>query len=379
MTKDLNNITTHSSLTTRNQQVAGQSLVNQAPTNTAVNSQLNTVTNAQLAQLTNDSHAEPVASHLTVGLEQAEMIINSVFMRNVEFGLSEGQESFAPNFLGGDSASNQNVWADVSRVDGSIDASTNEAGFEYDLTQMTLGANLLSTRDSYAGVYFSVVDQTIDEHDAQSISFYTSGYHFGAYWSGRFENQIELDGVIGYGMNETDSVRSLTTAPKAEATFDSDFVYVALQVAKPIYNSELVNIAPFASISHVRASQNAYSETGGAALAMSVDKSDAESSLMGLGLAFEKYLDDHEGLSANAILRYDRDLSADKSGDHSVTVTSGATGTYTGQNRGANTWIGGLALRYHFAEQHALGGGVSYSKFDNGDEHGFGLNYSYQF
>lgn len=380
LTKDLNQIATHSNLVTKNQKVAAQNLVNQAPTNTAVNTQLNTVTVAQVSSLANDAHAEPVASHLTVGLEQAEMIINSVFMRNVEFAIADGTNSFAPNFLGGNTVNATNVWADVAQVNGSIDASSNEAGFDYDLSQMTLGSNLIANERNFMGVYFSVVDQSMDEHDAQDISFDTTGYHVGGYWSGRFDSGVELDGVLGYGLNETDSVRTLSTAPKAEASFDARLMYIALQVAKPVYKSDLVNAAPFASYSYVSAKQDAYSESGGGALALNVDESTARSSVVGLGLMLEKDLDDHDGLSATGLIRYDRDLSAGKSGDHSVTVSSGgAPGTYTGQNRGANTWTLGVAARYHFAEQHYFSGGATMSKFDNGDETGLGLSYAYQF
>ncbi|WP_282152782.1 autotransporter domain-containing protein [Ruegeria atlantica] len=358
---------------------------------------VNTLTNSGLAGF-NRVHAEPYSSNLTIGLEQLDLITNTVLShadcrKYQAVGFNSQNRPVASGGIDTDHSpsgavdcSDRRWWIDTAYVSGDVDGSNGLGTFDYSLGTILVGADVFSSERGVVGVYAGFGTSSMDEHDQVDQDFSTDSYHAGVY--GRTTTGTwEFSGLIGYMFGETDAKRNNPsvdgfTGGEAKSDLDQEGIHAGIQARKLFNLDSGARVSTVFGLNYGRIQQGSGTETGGGDFNYSIEKADAESLVASIGVDYQRdFLSDNGVLTPIAFARYEYDFFANKDGEHEVTVTSPIFGTFTqvGQNRGANGFVLGLGLGYQISEQARLTAGYGYSVRSNGQEHGLGANLSVRF
>ncbi len=353
---------------------------------------VSTLSNTGLSNF-NRVHAEPYSSNLTIGLEQLDLIANTVlghadcrryqavgqgggFATGASTGGNLGQNSF-----GSVDCSSRRWWVDAAYVDGKVDGENGLGTYDYSLSTILVGADVLSNESSVLGVFLGVGASRMDEHDQVDQDFSTDSFHAGVY--GRATaGTWEFSGVLGLMSGETRATRTNLsvddfTGGDARSKLDQKGVHAGLQARKFARLENGAQISGVLGVNYSQIRQGAGSETGGGDFNYAIDKADAEALVISVGADIQQdFFYDTGILTPLAFARYEYDVLADNNSTHEITVTSPTFGTFTqvGQNRGAHGLVLGVGLGYQISEQARLTAGYSYSVRSNGQEHGLGAN-----
>ncbi len=358
---------------------------------------VNTLTNSGLAGF-NRVHAEPYSSNLTIGLEQLDLITNTVLshadcrkyqavgFNNQNRPVASGGIDTVRSPSGAIDCSDRRWWIDTAYVSGDVDGSNGLGTFDYSLGTILVGADVFSSERGVVGVYAGFGTSSMDEHDQVDQDFSTDSYHAGVY--GRTTTGTwEFSGLIGYMFGETDAKRNNPsvdgfTGGEAKSDLDQKGIHAGIQ-ARRLFNLDSgARVSTVFGLNYGRIQQGSGTESGGGDFNYSIEKADAESLVASIGVDYQRdFLSDNGVLTPIAFARYEYDFFANKDGEHEVTVTSPIFGTFTqvGQNRGANGFVLGLGLGYQISEQARITAGYGYSVRSNGQEHGLGANLSVRF
>lgn len=358
---------------------------------------VNTLTNSGLAGF-NRVHAEPYSSNLTIGLEQLDLITNTVLshadcrkfqavgLNNQNRPVASGGIDTVHSPSGAVDCSDRRWWIDTAYVSGDVDGTNGLGTFDYSLGTILVGADVFSSERGVVGVYAGFGTSSMDEHDQVDQDFSTDSYHAGVY--GRTTTGTwEFSGLIGYMFGETDAKRNNPsvdgfTGGEAKSDLDQEGIHAGIQ-ARKLFNLESgARVSTVFGLNYGRIQQGSGTETGGGDFNYSIEKADAESLVASIGVDYQRdFLSDNGVLTPIAFARYEYDFFANKDSEHEVTVTSPIFGTFTqvGQNRGTNGFVLGLGLGYQISEQARLTAGYGYSVRSNGQEHGLGANLSVRF
>ncbi|CAD0183868.1 hypothetical protein RUESEDTHA_00744 [Ruegeria sp. THAF57] len=358
---------------------------------------VNTLTNSGLAGF-NRVHAEPYSSNLTIGLEQLDLITNTVLShadcrkyQAVGFGdedqpVASGGIDTAQNPSGAIDCSDRRWWIDTAYVSGDVDGSNGLGTFDYSLGTILVGADVASTNRGVVGVYAGFGTSSMDEHDQVDQDFSTDSYHVGVY--GRTTTGTwEFSGLIGYMFGETDASRNNPsvdgfTGGEAKSDLDQEGIHAGVQARKLFNMDNGARVSTVFGLNYGRIQQGSGTETGGGDFNYSIEKANAESLVASIGVDYQRdFLTESGLLTPIAFARYEYDFFANKDSEHEITVTSPIFGTFTqvGQNRGANGFVLGLGLGYQISDLARLTAGYGYSARSNGQEHGLGANLSVRF
>ncbi len=364
---------------------------------TTLGNAVNTLTNSGLAGF-NSVHAEPYSSNLTVGLEQLDLITNTVLSHadcrkyqavgfsNEDQPIASGDIDSAQSPSGAIDCSDRRWWIDTAYVSGDVDGSNGLGTFDYSLGTILVGADVASTDRGVVGVYAGFGTSSMDEHDQVDQDFSTDSYHVGVY--GRTTTGTwEFSGLIGYMFGETDAKRNNPsvdgfTGGEAKSDLDQEGIHAGIQ-ARKLFNLESgARVSTVFGLNYGRIQQGSGTETGGGDFNYSIEKANAESLVASIGIDYQRdFLTENGVLTPIAFARYEYDFLANKDSEHEITVTSPIFGTFTqvGQNRGANGFVLGLGLGYQISDRARLTAGYGYSVRSNGQEHGLGANLSVRF
>ncbi len=358
---------------------------------------VNTLTNSGLAGF-NRVHAEPYSSNLTIGLEQLDLITNTVLshadcrkfqavgLNNQNRPVASGGIDTVHSPSGAVDCSDRRWWIDTAYVSGDVDGTNGLGTFDYSLGTILVGADVFSSEKGVVGVYAGFGTSSMDEHDQVDQDFSTDSFHAGVY--GRTTTGTwEFSGLIGYMFGETDAKRNNPsvdgfTGGEAKSDLDQEGIHAGIQARKLFNLNSGARVSTVFGLNYGRIQQGSGTETGGGDFNYSIEKADAESLVASIGVDYQRdFLSDNGVLTPIAFARYEYDFFANKDGEHEVTVTSPIFGTFTqvGQNRGANGFVLGLGLGYQISEQARLTAGYGYSVRSNGQEHGLGANLSVRF
>ncbi|MEP1354225.1 MAG: autotransporter domain-containing protein [Tateyamaria sp.] len=371
----------------------GTSLTNGSTLGTTVN----TLTNSDLSSF-NQVHAEPYSSNLTVGLEQLDLITNSVLShadcrKYQSAGFGEQNQPFASGDIDTvqDDANSINCgdrrwWIDTAYVSGNVDGSNGLGTFDYSLGTVLIGADVVRFDNSILGVYAGAGTSSMDEHDQVDQDFSTDSFHLGVY--GRTTSGTwEFSGMLGYMSGETDAKRINPdaggfTGGEAKSDIDQDGFHAGIQARKLNQLKTGARVSAAFGLNYGRIRQGAGTETGGGDFNYLIEKADAEALVASIGVDYQQDFSTNNGfLTSIAFARYEYDFLANKNSEHEITVNSPTFGTFTqvGQNRGANGLVLGLGLGYQISEQMRATAGYVYSMRSNGEEHSLGANLSIRF
>ncbi|WP_238528860.1 autotransporter outer membrane beta-barrel domain-containing protein [Ruegeria conchae] len=364
---------------------------------TTLGNAVNTLTNSGLAGF-NRVHAEPYSSNLTVGLEQLDLITNTVLSHadcrkyqavgfsNEDQPIASGDIDSAQSPSGAIDCSDRRWWIDTAYVSGDVDGSNGLGTFDYSLGTILVGADVASTDRGVVGVYAGFGTSSMDEHDQVDQDFSTDSYHVGVY--GRTTTGTwEFSGLVGYMFGETDAKRNNPsvdgfTGGEAKSDLDQEGIHAGIQALKLFNLDSGARVSTVFGLNYGRIQQGSGTETGGGDFNYSIEKANAESLVASIGVDYQRdFLTENGLLTPIAFARYEYDFFANKDSEHEITVTSPIFGTFTqvGQNRGANGFVLGLGLGYQISDLARLTAGYGYSVRSNGQEHGLGANLSVRF
>ena len=386
--KSTSSLSNHSSLKNNknNSQSNAQKVVKILPSTTSTNltpgaqklqNALFTMTNAQVNQNLNSLHAEPYSSHLTVGLEQNDLFLNTVMDHSRPQGNAYTEKTQEINLQ-------NNLWIDTAYVEGKVNGEDNLGDFKYYLTNFILGGDLYQKDQLTLGLYTGYGKHKMREHDMVTQDFETDTYHLGGYGSYIYKDFI-FTGMFGYSYGNNQSERDITIGTESGTSkdkFDSHSIYTGVRGAYPIEIAKNTTLTPNLGLSYSYLYQEEVVESGFDMADLRVDSARANSFITsaGLNLSYDGAIKSVP-VRPIAFVRYEHDWSAAKDSTHDIRAgfvhTPDSMTTFSGQNRGKNLVLVGIGVEVEVTPVFLVGGGVSYSDDSNGDETGVGFNFEY--
>ena len=360
------------------QQVTGLS-GNQQPTQQQLqnNPALQNLTTEKLGNAASNNNPEAYSSNLTLTLEYADLVANSVMNHASGAGLGLQQ-------LDGTAARDGRLWIDAGYVDGQVDGTSNETGdFDYNLASFVIGADLLQDKVNTLGVYGSIGSANMDEHDNIEQDIDGQIFHLGVYNQHRFSDGYILSGLLAGMYGDYDSSRQNldpngSSAPRSEANFSSYGGTIGAKLYKSFAVSADTALTPSIGLTYTRITQEKIEEEkGGVNYDYRIEEADAETVVLGIGLdTSHSFQQNSATWVADFRIRYEYDAYADRNDTHDIqaSLEGQPDAEFIGQNRGEHGLILGAGLGGQAGENITIGGGVSYAVHSNGTEVSIGGN-----
>jgi hypothetical protein len=306
------------------------------------------LTPAQTNQLSTVS-AQGYSSNLTIGLQQMGSISDSVMARS-QAPLStdgEGQAGAVEIDHG------RYIWVDGSASTGTVDSYDGLSGFDYDLYDLTFGADLRRDETGSFGVFAGTGYSDMTESADVPESFDTTSYFVGLYGTRDLAADAELSATLGYIYNDNSASRDNAsfgdfTGGTAESDYSSYGFYGAVKVSKPMATTNPTKVTPFLGASLSKLWMNEANETGGGDFNYTIDETSAYSGILFAGSDFSMPVSGGQGseMSLIGFFQLGYDVFADDDSAHSVTATSATFGSFdqVGANMGPVQAMIGLGV-----------------------------------
>jgi uncharacterized protein YhjY with autotransporter beta-barrel domain len=349
--------------------------------NTNIQNQLSMLTNAQAGEHINSIHAEPYSSYMTVSLEHSDMVMNTVLNNAASSGyVSNGRTKEIE-----EKNTRKRFWMDVSYNEGEVDGDDGLGDFDYTLSSLTIGQDLVVSGDRALGLYFSFGTQEIDEHDRAIEDFDGDVYHVGMYLNLSNLGGWDLRGVLGYAYGDNSSKRRVLLGNSSEtptADFNSHSAYVGVKGTVTGYQNDWMTLSPELGFNYTYYMQESFKESGDPDLSLRLDSADAQAIIASAGLnARFASLSDSMSIYPLAFVRYEYDFYANANNEHEIDAALVAhpdyKQTFIGQNRGEHAIITGIGLGSDVSNALQVNGSFVHSENSNGREWGAGLNVEY--
>ncbi|MDA7746541.1 autotransporter domain-containing protein, partial [Psychromonas sp.] len=378
----VNSLAVHPNLDSANHLSTAQLLINAANSdNASIMASLDTLTNAQLASHFDSIHAEPYSSYMTVSLEHSDSVMNTVMSHAAaNGGFSSGVTQEVK-----DQQTGKRFWMDVSYADGKVDGSGDLGDFDYTLSSLTIGQDLVRSGDRALGAYFSIGTQKMNEHDSADQYFNGDTYHLGLYLNQANIGAWDMRGVLGYAFSDHESKRQVNLSSSstiAEADFNSHSAYAGVKGTITGYENDWVSLSPELGLSYIYYSQESIQESGDPNLSLIIDSADTHAIVASVGLnARFASLSDTMSIYPLAFSRYEYDFYANKNSEHEIDAALVADPdfkqSFVGQNRGEHAIISGIGLGSDLTSALQINGGFDYAVSNHGSEWGAGFNLKY--
>lgn len=364
---------THPGVTTANQTNAAQLTSHAANNgNSAVSSALNQLTNGQVGSHLHSIHPEPYSSYMTVSLEHADQIINAVLGRS-----AGNRRVHANHFMQQtDLRTKDQFWMTSGYTDGEVDGSSGLGDFDYDLTHLTLGQDLLNTERGAGGFYLNYSRQAMDEHDLAEQDIDGEHYHIGLYLSALQIEGLQIDALLGYAYGNHESRRRAqlgNQAGRLNASYDSHSVYTGARASLRAYANDWISLYPELGLHYIYYWQESFTESGNPALALKLDSADAQAIVASAGIQarFASLLQ-NTSLFPLAFVRYEYDLYANSNSQHDIDAglanQAGPHLRFVGQNRGQDILSLGAGLGSELSDALQVNAGIRHTHQSNGKE-----------
>ena len=343
---------------------------------------LSNLTNAQVGSHLDSIHAEPYSSYMTVSLEHSDMVINAV----LNHAASSGHASTGRTIEAKEKRTGKRSWVDASYAEGNVNGSGELGDFNYNLSSLTIGHDLVASGDRTLGSYFSFGTQKMDEHDSAIQDFNGDVYHLGLYFNQANVGDWDLRGVLGYAYGDNSSKRRVilsNTSTTSSADYDSHSIYAGVKATVTGYQNDWVTLSPELGFSYIYYARESFKESGDPSLSLALDSADAQAMIASGGLnAKFASLSDSMSIYPWASVRYEHDFYANANNEHEIHAALVAHPDYkqafVGQNRGEHAVITSLGLGSDLTSALQINGGVDYSASSHGSEWGAGFNLEYR-
>ncbi len=172
---------------------------------------------------------------------------------------------------------------------GEKDPTDREAGFDYDTSGITAGADYRFADTTFVGGALGYISSEADI-DNNGGATDTEGFSFSIYGTHFRRNDFYVDGLISAGANDYDTKRNIlfpnnTISDTFKGETDGSHYAVNLGIGRDFASSATGwNMGLFSRISYFEAEIDGYSESGGdSALELEIKEQDVESLLLSLG------------------------------------------------------------------------------------------------
>ncbi len=375
LSADFNNLLTHPGATNSNTSSAANLLVSAANQgSTSHQNALNLLTNGQVNSHLTSLHPEAYSSFLTIGLEHSELVAGAV----LDHSARNGMFALAPAKLGRDVDHRKRVWTNGIYVQGEVDGRNGLGSFDYSLQSTVIGSDLFLTESVVCGTFFGFGSQSMDEHDLAVQTIRGDTYDAGVYLDVQTTSFWRISFVGGYGYGDINSTRVVVLANQTHrptANFDRHAAYVGIRNTFDWINHPLLTLAPVIGLNYFYNSLSTFTESGNPNFALHVDGADAHAivSTVGLNARFRP-LAEESTVAPIAYFRYERDWYAANMSEHTITASLASNPdfhqNFSGQNRGADVYVGGVGLEGIVLQTVYISGGYLYTHSVHGWESG---------
>ncbi len=325
-------------------------------------------------------HPEAYASFMTVALEHSDLRRNMVLSNANGRATGNGR-------IEGLTDEGRNVWFDAGLTRGQVDADGGLAGFDYDLNQFILGADIWADNRRRFGAYLGYGTYSMTDHttSTDTLDFSSDAFSIGAYGVVESTNW-SFSGMAGVSWGDTDATRDAVTGSSVNrhtANYDHTTYEIAARAEYTALPSRGGwHLAPEVGLGYARYEQNGFTEDGDLATALAVDNATADSLIGSVGInvtgpAFAG------GLIPLGFMRYEHDFLAASDETHGIDATfatsPGISQSFVGTHRGENAISVGLGLATTVNASVDASAGVVFQKNTNGDEFGGGLRITWRF
>ncbi len=179
------------------------------------------------------------------------------------------------------SCADRRWWIDALGVSGNVDGENGLGIFDYSVSALLLGADLLTSDNTVAGLFAGIGRSSMDEHDQVDQDFSSDDYHLGAY--GRVATgEWGIAAVLGISSGQADASRDNPslggfTGGVAKSEFDQTGFQASVQGKRSWALKKGANIASVLGLNYGRIKQGSAEETGGGDFNYDVASADAES------------------------------------------------------------------------------------------------------
>lgn len=342
---------------------------------------LNNLTNNQVASHVESIHPEPYSSYMTISLEHSDMVINTVLNHTAPSShVSTGRTSEAEEKHTG-----KHFWMDVGYAEGDVSGEGDLGDFDYNLSSLTIGQDLIASGDRTLGMYFSFGTQKMDEHDKAIQDFSGDVYHLGMYLNQADVGGWDLRGVLGYAYSDHSSKRQVnlsTSSTIASADFNGHSAYAGVKGTVTGYQNDWLTLSPELGLSYIYYTQESIQESGDPDLSLKIDSAEAHAIIASAGLnARFASFSETTSIYPLAFARYEHDFYANANNEHEIDAALVSNPdykqTFVGQNRGEHAIITGVGLGSDINSVLQVNGGLVYTVSSHGREWGAGLNLEY--
>lgn len=321
--------------------------------------------------------AQGYSSNMTIGLQQMGAISDSVIARSSSPRSGQGDGTVTVVELDHGTY----IWVDGSATKGTVDSYDGLSGFDYDLYDLTIGADLVRDETGSIGVFAGTGYSDMTESVDVPETFDTTNYFVGAYGGKDLAGDSEVSATLGYIYNDTTSSRENSsfgdfTGGTAESDFSSHGLYAAVKLSKSTRLAGSTEVTPFLGASFAKLWMNEATETGGGDFNYAISETSAYSGIIFAGSEFSRSLAGRgaDNLSLIGFFKLGYDMFADDEDAHGVTATSATFGSFdqVGANMGPVQSTLGLGVEGDLAHGVFVRLGAVGSLNSNGYQLGLG-------
>ena len=341
------------------------------------------LTTAQVNGLTN-VHAEGYSSNMTIGLEQMRFLAN-VVMDRIHKPASDGTS----NSVAYEIEEGRYAWVDVMAFNGNVNSYNDLAGFGYNATNVTFGADIIRNPTGGLGVFGGIGYSTMSQSSQVSQSFTNNTGYGGLYGGLYLPADFKLSGAAGYVGGSTSAKRSNPslgdfTGGNAAANYNNSGAFAALRLGRSMLATEKLTVTPYIGASYSQLWSGKVNESGGGDFNYSINSATSYAAVTYAGVEFiHPIAESNTGnpLSVVGFYRFSYNWSANNDSAHSVTANSPVYGSFTqvGANMGPVGNLFGLGLQGDIMKDVQLRVGLIAALNTNGNNFGAGGELKWRF
>ena len=329
-------------------------------------------------------HAEGYGSNMTIGLQQMGQVSLAVMdrihtpMSNQKGGASSAYEIDQGRY----------VWVDGTGSTGNVNSYWGLSGFDFTVYDLLLGADLYRDSSGALGVFVGGGATNMTESAQVNQRFNTSNAFAGIYGGKYLPWNMKLSGSLGYVYGNNNATRNNIdigqfTGGTAVSNYNTNGLYAAIKLAKPILTNEFVTLTPFVGVSYSQLWMGQANERGGADFNYTLSAATAYTTMTFLGgEALVPLTEDVKmPLALLGFYKFSYDWFANSGRAHTVVANSSVFGSFSqiGANMGPVQNLMGVGFQGSFMPGTSVRVGSVGSLNSNGWQAGGGGEFRWEF
>ena len=329
-------------------------------------------------------HAEGYGSNMTIGLQQMAQVSQTVMDRiHAPMSNQKGGASTAYQIDEG-----RYIWVDGAGSTGKVNSYWGLSGFDFTVYDLLLGADLYRDNSGALGIFAGGGATSMTESAEVSQSFNTTNAFAGLYGGKYLPWNLKLSGSLGYVYGSNNATRNNInvgqfTGGTSTSNYNTNGLYGALKLSKPMFTNEIVTLTPFIGVSYSQLWMGQAKESGTSDFTYSMSGTTAYTTMTFLGGEAVMPLTDSVKMPLAMIgfYKFAYDWFANSASAHTVTANSTLFGTFNqiGANMGPVQNMMGIGFQGNLMAGMSLRIGSVGSLNSNGWQAGGGGEFKWEF